>query len=76
MFDEFQIDMGEYDSSFYQMVEGLFVMAYGHMKTEIIAWWIYERFLDDDELAVIVTEDEVEHEIKNSLELFKFIKKL
>lgn len=76
MFDEFQIDMGEYDAHFYRMIEDLFIMAYGQMKAEIIAWWIYERFLEDDELAVIVTEDEVEHEIKTSLELFKFIKKL
>jgi len=76
MFDEYQIDMGEYDSHFYQMIEGLFVMAYGEMKAEIIAWWVYERILEDGELAVIVTEDEVEHEIKNSKELFKFIKKL
>jgi hypothetical protein len=51
-------------------------MAYGQRKAERIAWWVDERFLEDDELAVIVTEDEVEHEIKTSLELFKFIKKL
>lgn len=76
MFDEYQIDMGEYDSHFYQMIEGLFIMTYGEMKAEIIAWWVYERILEDGELAVIVTEDEVEHEIKNSKELFKFIKKL
>jgi hypothetical protein len=76
MFDEYQIDMGEYDSHFYQMIEGLFIITYGEMKAEIIAWWIYERILEDGELAVIVTEDEVEHEIKNSKELFKFIKKL
>lgn len=76
MFDEFQVDMGEYDAHFYQMVEGLFIMAYGEMKAEIIAWWIYERILEDGELAIIITEDGVEHEIANSLELFKFIKKL
>lgn len=76
MFEEFQIDMGEYDAYFYQMVEGLFIMAYGEMKAEIIAWWVYERILEDGELAVIVTEDDVEHEIKTPLELFKFIKKL
>jgi len=76
MFDEYQIDMGEYDSHFYKMIEGLFIMTYGEMKAEIIAWWVYERILEDGELAVIVTEDEVEHEIKNSKELFKFIKKL
>jgi len=76
MFDEFQVDMGEYDAYFYSMIEGLFVMAYGELKTEIIAWWVYERFAEDGELLILIDEQENQHEIKTSLELFKFIKKL
>lgn len=76
MFDEFQIDMGEYDAHFYQMVEGLFIMAYGELKADVVAWWVYERFAEDGELLVLIDEEENQYEIKTSLELFKFIKKL
>jgi hypothetical protein len=76
MFDEFQVDMGEYDAHFYNMIEGLFIMTYGELKAEVIAWWVYERFAEDGELLVLVDDEENQYEIKTSLELFKFIKKL
>ena len=76
VFDDYQIDMGEYDAYFYRMIEGLFIMMYGELKAEVIAWWVYERFAEDGELLVLIDEKENQFEIKTSLELFKFIKKL
>jgi hypothetical protein len=75
-YEESKINLEEYDATFYEIIETLFVMAYGEFKTEIISWWVYERYTLDGELAVLVTEDDKEHEIKTPLELFKFIKKL
>lgn len=76
VFETGRIDLAEYDATFYQIIETLFVMAYGEFKTEVISWWVYERFTAEGELAVLVTEDDKEHEIKTPLELFKFIKSL
>tara|TARA_B110000211_G_scaffold48467_1_gene52567 strand:- start:163 stop:555 length:393 start_codon:yes stop_codon:yes gene_type:complete len=75
LFEGSGIDMGEYDSYFYSMIESLFIMNYGVMKTEIIAWWVYERYLENGELAILVTEDNKEHLLKTPLQLYKFIKK-
>ncbi len=76
MFDDYQIDMGEYDAYFYKIIEGLFIMMYGELKAEVVAWWVYERFAEDGELLVLIDEEENQYEIKTSLELFKFVKKL
>jgi hypothetical protein len=76
LFEETGIDLGNYDSHFYSMIESLFIIHYGIMKTEIIAWWVYERYLEDGELAILVTEDNEEHLLKTPLQLYKFIKKI
>jgi len=76
LFDEFTLDFSGYDTPFYEMIEQLFIMCYGEFKTEIVSWWVYERFLEDGELAILVDENEKEHELKTSQELFKFIKSL
>lgn len=76
LFNEYHVDLGDYDATFYQAIEKLFILSYGEMKSEIIAWWVYERHLEDGEIAIIVDEDEKEYELKTSLELFKFIKQL
>tara|TARA_R110000803_G_scaffold75731_1_gene140084 strand:+ start:2247 stop:2639 length:393 start_codon:yes stop_codon:yes gene_type:complete len=75
LFEESGIDMGGYDSYFYNMIESLFIISYGVVKTEIIAWWVYERYLENGELAILVTEDNKEHLLKTPLQLYKFIKK-
>lgn len=76
IYDDSNIDLSQYDGWFYEMIENLFVMCYGEMKSDIIAWWVYEREGLDGEIAILIDENDKEHTIHTPLELFKFIKQL
>lgn len=75
-YEDHLIELGDYDATFYNIIETLFIMLYGEFKTDIISWWVYERHTLDGELAILVTEDDEEHQITTPLELFKLIKDL
>tara|TARA_R100001198_G_C5191365_1_gene183904 strand:+ start:483 stop:872 length:390 start_codon:yes stop_codon:yes gene_type:complete len=75
LFEENGIDLGDYDSTFYRMIEDLFILHFGS-KAEIIFWWVYERHTEDGNIAILITEEGKEHILKTPLQLYKFIKKL
>ncbi len=75
LFEENGIDLGDYDSIYYKMIENLFRLLYGE-KSEIIFWWVYERYTGEGGIAILITEEGKEHFLKTPLQLYKFIKKL
>lgn len=75
IFEDTGIDLGDYDSVYYRMIEDLFILHFGD-KAEIIFWWIYERYTEDGKIAILITEEGKEHILKTPLQLYKFIKKL
>lgn len=75
VFENTGIDLGDYDSPYYDVIESLFYQIYRE-KAEIINWWVYERYAQDGKIATIVTEDDEEHILNTPLQLYKFIKKL
>lgn len=75
LFLETGIDLGDYDATYYKMIESLFLLLYGG-KADIIFWWVYERYGEDGKIAILVTEEGKEYNLKTPLQLYKFIKKL
>jgi len=58
--EEFSMDMSSYDEPFYLMIENLLYIKYGEWKTDIILWWTYNRFNENEELMPIKLNDHVE----------------
>ena len=75
LFLETGIDLSDYDASYYNIIENAFLLLYGG-KAELVFWWVYERYSEDGEIAVLVDEKDEEHILKTPLQLYKFIKKL
>ena len=75
VFGDTGIDLGNYDSPYYDIIESLFYQIYGE-KAEIINWWVYERYTQDGKISTLITEDNEEHILNTPLQLYKFIKKL
>ena len=75
LYEDSGIDLGDYDSTYYKMIENLFFLHYGE-KAEVIFWWIYERYTENGGIAILITEDGKEYSLKTPLQLYKFIKKL
>ena len=42
--EEFSMDMSSYDEPFYLMIENLLYIKYGEWKTDVVLWWVYNRF--------------------------------
>ena len=79
--DEFSMDMSSYDEPFYLMIENLFYIKYGEWKTDIILWWAYNRFDENEELMPIKLNDHVEKVeeevfIETPEELWEFLKRI
>ena len=75
LYSDTGIDLSDYDASYYNIIENAFLLLYGG-KAELVFWWVYERYSEDGEIAVLVDEKDEEHILKTPLQLYKFIKKL
>jgi hypothetical protein len=65
----------KYDNPFYQAIEMLMTKHYGHLKTSIILWWVFDSITPDGDLYPLVDENDVKHMIKTPSQLYKFIKR-
>jgi hypothetical protein len=79
--EEFSMDMSSYDEPFYLMIENLFYVKYGEWKTDVILWWVYNRFNENEELMPIKLNDHVEKKeeevfVETSEELWEFLKRI
>jgi hypothetical protein len=79
--EEFGMDMSSYDEPFYLMIENLFYIKYGEWKTDIVLWWTYNRFNENEELMPVKLNDHVEKTeeevfIETPEELWEFLKRI
>lgn len=79
--EEFGMDMTSYDEPFYLMIENLLYIKYGEWKTDVILWWAYNRFNENDELMPIKLNDHVEKTEEEILvetpeQLWEFLKRI
>ena len=85
LFNEFHIDIFDYDSTFIEIIENMFLLKYGPVIMEIIMWYILDREIPNEEGEIIVlpltlenhdTELSEDVYLNNSKELWDFISKI
>jgi hypothetical protein len=78
--DSFGIDMETYDDGFYVLIENLILKTYGEWKTELILWYIYDRFNENEELMPLALQEEEQDEeeifVETPEQLWDLIKKI
>ena len=78
--DSFGIDMETYDDGFYVLIENLILKTYGEWKTELILWYIYDRFNENEELMPLTLQEEEQDEeeifVETPEQLWDLIKKI
>jgi len=79
--EEFSMDMSSYDEPFYLMIENLLYIKYGEWKTDVILWWTYNRFNENEELMPIKLNDHVENIeeevfVETPEQLWEFLKRI
>jgi len=58
--NSFGINMETYDDAFYILIENLILKQYGEWKTELIMWYVYDRFNENEELMPLYLHEEEE----------------
>jgi hypothetical protein len=51
------LNISGYDETFYLIIENLIHIYYGEWKSEVILWWVFERFDENGNLLPIVLND-------------------
>lgn len=79
--EEFGLDITSYDEPFYIMIENLLYVKYGEWKTDIILWWVYDRFDEENNLIPIQLNDHDEKTeesvlVETSEDLWNFLKRI
>jgi hypothetical protein len=81
LLEQNNLNIMNYEESFYVMIENLLYLKYGENKTDIILWWVYDRFDEEGEIKpikLLSKEDngEKEVEIQTAEQLYEFLKQI
>jgi hypothetical protein len=73
--------IASYEEPFYIAIENLMFLKYGEWKTDIVLWWIYDRFNEEGEIMPIKLNDHVENKEEDVLietvdQLWEFLKRI
>ena len=79
--EQHNLNITSYDEPFYIMIENLLVLKYGEWKTDIILWWVYDRYNEEGEVMPIKLNDHVENKeeevmIETTEQLWEFLKRI
>lgn len=78
--DSFGINMETYDDGFYTLIENLILKIYGEWKTELVMWYVYDRFDENEQLMPLLLQEEGQDEeevfIETPEQLWDLIKKI
>jgi hypothetical protein len=55
--ETYMMGISNYDEAFYLMIENLLYIHYGEWKTDIILWWVYDRFGPEGEIMAVELND-------------------
>jgi hypothetical protein len=64
MFDNYNLNLSEYDDDFYIIIENLLVLNFGEWKTELVLWYVWERKNLEGEIAPMEWTNEDTNETK------------
>ena len=79
--EQHNLNITSYDEPFYIMIENLLVLKYGEWKTDIILWWVYDRYNEEGEVMPIKLNDHIENVeeevmIETTEQLWEFLKRI
>ena len=79
--EQHNLNITSYEEPFYMMIENLLFIKYGEWKTDIILWWVYNRYNEEGEVSPIKLNDHIENTeeevlIENSDQLWEFLKRI
>jgi hypothetical protein len=81
LLEQNNLNIMTYEESFYVMIENLLYLKYGENKTDIILWWVYDRFDEEGEvkpIKILSKEDNAKKEImiQTAEQLYEFLKQI
>ena len=79
--EKYAFGISNYDEAFYLMVENLLYIHYGEWKTDIILWWVYDRFGPEGEIMAIELNDHDNNSTESVIletaeQLWSFLKRI
>ena len=81
MEEEMEMGMSSYEEPFYIMIENLLFIKYGEWKTDIVLWWVYNRYDEEGNVVAIKLNDhdnETEENVivETTEQLWEFLKRV
>ena len=79
--EQHNLNITSYEEPFYIIIENLMYMKYGEWKTDIILWWVYDRYNEEGEVMPIKLNDHIENVeeevmIETTEQLWEFLKRI
>ena len=79
--ETYMMGISNYDEAFYLMIENLLYIHYGEWKTDIILWWVYDRFGPEGEIMAIELNDHDSNSkesvvVETAEQLWSFLKRI
>lgn len=79
--EQHNLNITSYEEPFYVVIENLMYLKYGEWKTDIILWWVYDRYNEEGEVQPIKLNDHIEDKqeevlIETSEQLWEFLKRI
>lgn len=74
---EYNLNLIDYNSTFYILLEQLIFMLYGSEKAKIINWWVYnEDYIFEGKKLIAVDVKGKEYKVGTPKQLYNFLKKI
>ena len=79
--EQHALNITSYEEPFYIMIENLIFLKYGEWKTDIILWWVYNRFDEEGNVVAIELNDHIEDKqeeviVETTEQLWDFLKRI
>ncbi len=79
--EQHNLNITSYEEPFYIMIENLLFIKYGEWKTDIILWWVYNRYNEEGNVVAIKLNDhdnETEEDVvvETTEQLWEFLKRI
>jgi hypothetical protein len=74
LFADLRVDFSTYDEKFFEVIDGLIQMSFGKQCSDLIGFYLYDRFNTDGSMNPILTEDGRELYLKDPYELWDLMK--
>jgi hypothetical protein len=74
LYADMRIDFSTYDEKFFTVMDSLIEISFGKQCSDLIGFYLYDRFAEDGSMIPILTEDGRELYLKDPYELWDLMK--